>query len=373
MTANKERWIRPDIAAMEPYTPILPFDVLSRQLGRHVNDIVKLDANENPYGPSPAALAALQAERWYHIYPDPDATALREALAARLNFPAERLLAGMGADELIDLVMRATLSPGDLVLNCPPTFGMYAFSTAVNQGRLFDLPRFADFTVDIPAIKSAIAANPAAKLLFLCSPNNPDGGVIKDRELRALLELPVLIVLDEAYIEFAEAGGFFSRISWALEHENLIVLRTFSKLAGLAGLRLGYGAFPSWLLPHLRKIKQPYNANVAATSAAIASLKEPAWMDEKVDLLVAERRRMVAELARFPFLDPYPSHANFVLFRVRGRSAALLKEELAALGVLVRYFSKPGVDNCIRISAGRPADTGRLLAALTIIADRHEE
>jgi histidinol-phosphate aminotransferase len=270
----------------------------------------------------------------------------------------------MGADELIDLILRALLLPGDLVLNCPPSFGMYPFSTAVNGGRTVNIPRREDFSLDVKAIEAAAAQHPHAKVLFLCSPNNPDGSLIPAADLRRLLQLPLLLVLDEAYIEFATIDGEQSHFNWALEHDNLVVLRTFSKLAGLAGLRVGYGIFPPWLLHHLWKIKQPYNVNVAASLAAMAALREPGWMQEKVQLIVQERKRMVAELARFDILQPYPSHSNFVLFRVHGRSAEQLKKELDAEGVLVLYFNKPGLDNCIRISAGRPVDTDRLLAAM---------
>jgi histidinol-phosphate aminotransferase len=361
---SKESWIRPDIAAMEPYTPIQPLSVVSERMGLEIEGITKLDANENPYGPSPKALAAIAAERWFHIYPDPEAGALRTALSKYLNFPAERLMAGMGADELIDLVLRTLLSPGETVINCPPSFGMYPFSTAVNMGHLLNVPRYANFTLDVEAILTAVADNPSAKVLFLCSPNNPDGNLINDVDLVNLLELPIVVVLDEAYIEFAEPRGTQSRVNWVLKYDNLIVLRTFSKLAGLAGLRVGYGAFPEWILPHLWKIKQPYNVNVAASSAAIASIEEPSWIKEKVLLIVAERERMVSELEQFEFLSPFPSSSNFTLFKVSGRSAGQLKSDLAQEGVLVRYFNKPGLENCIRISAGRPQDTDRLVAAL---------
>ncbi|MCA9872831.1 MAG: aminotransferase class I/II-fold pyridoxal phosphate-dependent enzyme, partial [Anaerolineales bacterium] len=145
------------------------------------------------------------------------------------------------------------------------------------------------------------------------------------------------------------------------------VLRTFSKLAGLAGLRVGYGAFPKWLLPHMWKIKQPYNVNVAASLAALASLQDREWLREKVALIVQERERMVAELRQLAWLRPYPSQSNFVLFRVLGRDARQLKLALEQQGVLVRHFNKPGLDNCIRISAGRPSDTDRLVAALSEI------
>lgn len=365
MTASDfTRLLRADIAGMEAYTPILPFEVLSAQLGRSPEEITKLDANENPYGPSPAVLEAIASGRWFHIYPDPESRDLRSALSRHLQFPVDRILAGMGADELIDLVLRALLLPGDQVINCPPTFGMYPFSTAVNGGQIVNVPRQADFSLDIDAIEAAAAAHPTAKVLFLCSPNNPDGSILAEADLRRLLRLPLLLVVDEAYIEFAMVEGISSYVGWASEVENLVVLRTFSKLAGLAGLRIGYGIFPTWLMPHLWKIKQPYNVNVAASLAALAALRQPGWMAEKVELIVRERERMVKALARFDFLEPYPSRSNFVLFRVNGRSAARLKRDLAGQGVLVRYFDKPGLKNCIRISAGRSADTDHLLAAL---------
>ncbi len=364
-----QRLLRSDVAEMEAYTPIVPFEVLSARLGRAPEAITKLDANENPYGPPPGALAALAAGRAYHIYPDPESTALRRAIAAYTGAPFQRLLAGMGADELIDLVLRSVITPGDAVIDCPPSFGMYPFSTAVNAGRYVAVPRRADFSLDVASIESAVAHTPRAKVLFVCSPNNPDGSLVDDDTLRRLLALPVLVVLDEAYVDFASAP---SRLDWATRHDNLVALRTFSKLAGLAGLRVGYGAFPEWLLPHLWKIKQPYNVNVAASQAAIAALAEAEWLRDKVGRLVAERERLSRALAAFAFLEPYPSQANFVLCRVHGRSAADLKQALESEGVLVRYFDKPGVANCIRVSAGRPEDTDRLVEAIHRIEDRGE-
>ena len=361
--------LRTDILGMEPYTPIVPFDVLSARLGRRPEDIVKLDANENPYGPPPGALKAISGASYYHIYPDPEANALREAISRYTGIPKDWIMAGMGADELIDLVLRVLIEPGDVVIDCPPSFGMYPFSTAVNAGRYVAVPRSPDFSLDMPAIEAAVAETVRAKVLFVCSPNNPDGSIMDDESLTRLLSLPLLVVLDEAYVDFAEAEGYASRLSWVGAYDNLVVLRTFSKLAGLAGLRVGFGAFPAWLMPHLWKIKQPYNINVAASSAAIAALEDTDWLRDKVERLVMERNRISRELSAFGYLQPYPSHSNFVLFRVVGRSAAVLKSSLEAEGVLVRYFNKPGLSNCVRISAGRPEDTDRLIAALRKIEE----
>jgi histidinol-phosphate aminotransferase len=352
----------PHIAAMEPYTPILPFEVLSRQLGRAPQDIVKLDANENPYGPHPAVRAALAAYPFPHIYPDPEHRELRAALAEYVGAPAENILPGHGADELIDLLTRITVGPGDAIIDCPPTFGMYSFDAGLAGAEVVRVARGADFRVDVAGIEQAYRAARPPKLLYLTSPNNPDGSLLDPADLRRLLRLPLLVVVDEAYVEFA--GAEHSVAGWVTAHENLIVLRTFSKWAGIAGLRLGYGIFPTWLMPVLWKAKQPYNVNVAATVAGLTSLAHRAEIAVTVDALIREVARLERALAACAFLRPYPSRANFVLCRVEGRDARELKAALAERGVLVRYYAKPGLENCIRVSAGRPADTDALLAAL---------
>ena len=358
---NAASLIRPHIRDLDAYEPIRPFEVLAQQLGRAPETIIKLDANENPYGPPDAVRAALAELLYLHIYPDPQYTALRRALAVNTGVPIENLLVGAGADELIDLIMRLLLEPGDAILNCPPTFGMYQFDAGVNAARVISAPRHADFSLDIEAIEAAVAAE-SPKLLFVANPNNPDGSLTSRATLERLLALPVLVVVDEAYIEFATPGS--SCFALVAERENLIVLRTFSKWAGLAGLRVGYGAFPTSLMAQLWKIKQPYNVSVAAQVAACAALDQVAVLDDIGAELIAERERLAAALEALPFLQPYPSQANFILCRIVGRSARTVKDALADEGILVRYFDKPGLREHIRISVGRPAHTERLLAAL---------
>jgi len=241
---------------------------------------------------------------------------------------------------------------------------MYAFDADVNAARVVAVPRGPDFAIDVPAVLAAVAAQ-GARLLFLTSPNNPDGCVLPDAELRAVLAAcpRTLVVLDEAYVEFSGAA---SRCDWVLTHPNLCVLRTFSKRAGLAGLRIGYGAFPKALIDFLWRAKQPYNVSVAAEVAACAALSNPTYLATVRDALVAERERLSAMLASVPGLSPYPSAANFVLCRVAGADARALQKRLAEEeGILVRYYSSPAqLAGCIRISVGTPQHTDSLERAL---------
>lgn len=360
MSFDPTKRIRTDVAEMETYTPIVPFDVLSARLQRPAEEIIKLDANENPYGPSPGIYQALANEGHYHIYPDPDSNALRDALSDFVGVDKARIMVGHGADELIDLIMRLFIQPSDVAIDCQPTFGMYSFDTALHSGQVLRVPRRPDFSVDVVGIERATANLPQPKLLFLTHPNNPNGGLLNDADLRYLLNLPLVVILDEAYVEFYGK----SRVKWVEEYDNLIVLRTFSKWAGLAGLRVGYGVFPAEIISHLWKIKQPYNVNVAGAVAALASLNDLAYLMKNVEKIIAERERLYQELSQLEFLRPYPSQANFVLCRVVGRDARQLKLDLEGESILVRYFSKPGLTDHIRISVGKPEQTDALLAAL---------
>jgi histidinol-phosphate aminotransferase len=358
--------MRPHLEALPPYVPIEPFEVLSARIGRDPSRIVKLDANENPYGPLPVVREALGQLDFPHIYPDPESRLLRRSLSRFTGVPEEYLLAGSGADELIDLLMRIFLEPGDCIVSCPPTFGMYSFDAGLNAARCIDVPRQADFSLDLESIRKAVETF-RPKLLFVTSPNNPDGSLIPHDILDQLLVLPVLVVLDEAYIEFAgeDLGSQVSRIREVPLRDNLVVLRTFSKWAGLAGLRIGYGAFPKWLMPVLWKSKQPYNVNVAAAIAAQVSLDHVDELKQVVELLRNERERLLQALQKIPYLEPYPTQSNFILCRVLGRDAAQLKARLAdQYGIFIRYFDKPGLRDHIRVSVGRPQDTDILVEAL---------
>src|SRR6266545_4365157 len=367
--------LRPDIAALESYTPVAPIEVLAARLGLPIERIIKLDANESPYGASPRALAALAAvggqpnhggaalqygdPSVVAIYPDPNHTLLREQLSRYTGQPAERIICSSGSGELIDLVMRVLLQPGDTIIDCPPTFGMYGFDAGIHGAKVIEVPRDQAFAIDIEGVAEATEQH-GAKMIFVTLPNNPTGNLITHAEIERLLELPLLVIVDEAYVEFAGV----SVVDMIGRYPNLAVLRTFSKWAGLAGLRIGYGLFHEELIQHLWKIKQPYNINVAAQAAALGSLEDLDYLMEKVAQVVAERERIYRHLSAMPDVQVYPSQANFLLCRLLHGDAAQLKADLMRRGILVRYFNKPRLTDCIRFSIGTPAQNEVLLAAL---------
>ena len=361
--------LNPHIAGISEYSPILPLDVLSERLGIAVEKLVKLDANENPYGPVAAVREALANYEHYHIYPDPQQDELRQALALNMGVDTANVLVGQGADELLDYLCRLFLSPGDAIVNTPPTFGMYSFDAKLQGADVIDVARDAEHNIDPQAIRAAVEtradSDHRVKLVFLTSPNNPTGNWMNDDVLMDMLSLPTMIVLDEAYVEFADAK---SRADWVKRYSNLVVLRTFSKAAGIAGLRLGYGVFPDWLMSTLWKYKQPYNVNVAASIAGLASLANPDQVKAVIEKLKAERQRLYDLLDEIDFIEPVPgSQANYVLCKVLGRSALEVKQALENQGILVRHYAKAELENYIRISIGRPAQTDTLVGALKVL------
>ncbi|HEX6512493.1 MAG TPA: aminotransferase class I/II-fold pyridoxal phosphate-dependent enzyme, partial [Chloroflexota bacterium] len=212
---------RPDIAALEEYAPVEPVSAQAARLGIRPEDIAKLDGNENPYGPSPRVAEAVAGTR-FELYPDPFHTELRQAVSGFVGAPADRIMFGNGSDELLELLIRLLLSPGDEVINCEPTFGMYSFLPPLFLGRVVSVPRRPDFGVDVDAVLSA--ATPRAKLILLASPNNPTGNLLPRADLRRLLDSGLVVVLDEAYVDFAPECA--SAVPLAAEYDNLVVLRT---------------------------------------------------------------------------------------------------------------------------------------------------
>ncbi len=349
------RLIRSDIADKGKYIPVEPVDVLERRIGRK---ILKLDGNENPYGCSPEVYRALAEYPHYHIYPDPEQRELKELLEQYTGIDRRQILCGAGSDELIDLLLRLFLEPGDEVVNCPPTFGMYPFCTDICGGKIVQVPRKEDFSVDTAAVIKALSEK--TKIIFIASPNNPTGNVTGEQDVVSLLDTGKIVVVDEAYFEFSN----ITMAGLVRKYNNLVILRTFSKWAGLAGLRVGYGFFPEEIVEHLMRIKQPYNVNIAAQVAVKASLLDMDYLQSNISSIISERERLFALLKDLKWLEPYPSQGNFLLCLLLKGAAQELWSRLRERGIFVRYFDEQRLQNCLRISAGRPEDSDALLEAL---------
>ncbi|MFW6118091.1 MAG: histidinol-phosphate transaminase [Chloroflexota bacterium] len=357
-----EKLIRPELVTMKGYVPIEPTEVLGQRAGLPSDKVIKLDGNENPYGCSPKVYQALATYPYYHNYPDPEQSELRKALEEYTGLGRQHIVCGMGSDDLIDLILRLFLKPGDEVINSPPTFGMYPFSTDVCGGRVVDVPRTEDFTLDISGIKRALTGK--TKTIFVASPNNPTGDTATEKQIMELVGTGKIVVVDEAYFEFSNV----TMANLVPGYPNLIVLRTFSKWAGLAGLRIGYGFFPVEIADYLMKIKQPYNANAAAQAAVLASLADIEYLRANVTKIVRERERLFGKLKELDWLKPYPSRGNFMLCSLTKGKAKEIWQQLRKKGIFVRYFDTPGLKDCLRISVGRPEDTNALIEALETLS-----
>ncbi len=324
--------------------------------------VAKLDMNENPYGPSPRALEAIRHTQSWQFYAHQEE--LRRALADYAGVQYENVVVTNGADESIDLVLQAVLEPREVVIDCPPAFEMYRITALAHRGRVVEVPRREDFSLDLPAVLE-MARRAPARVVMLCSPNNPDGASLPRADLLRILELPALIVMDEAYAEFSgeSAADLVGR------YHNLAVLRSFSKWAGLAGLRVGYALLPSSLANGVLKLKAPYNVNAAGLVAAMASLQDREHLMANVRALIEQRDRMAKELAALSWIQPLPSGGNFILCRVRDIEPHALREELAKRDILIRAYHSPRLQEYVRISAGTPEQTDRVLAAFRELSE----
>jgi histidinol-phosphate aminotransferase len=361
MSNTNNSFIRKHIQEMPAYQPIYPLDILSDELNIPINQIIKLDANENPYGPLEEVLTTTDYLKESNIYPDPESRRIRKKLAEYHQIDEKSIAMGAGADELIDLIFRLSVNPGDKVINCPPTFGMYDFSAKLNQAKLINVPRLADFSLNTTGIKQSIIDN-QPKLIFLSNPNNPDGKLIPVNFIETLLQYQLLVVVDEAYIDFSEGNN--SWINKVSQYNNLIVLRTFSKWAGLAGLRIGYGVFPPKIVAAIMKIKQPYNVSLVAQESACISLENFIKLEKNAKKIISSRKNLFQKLQEVPWLEPIPSSANFILCKVISKKANAVAQTLRDKGILIRYFNKVGLQEYIRISVGLPEQNAQLLDVL---------
>ncbi|MBE9482973.1 MAG: histidinol-phosphate transaminase [Chloroflexi bacterium] len=353
-----DKFIRSDLVTFGGYSASTSPETLKGKVEVPVESIIKLDANENPYGCSPRVSQALANYSYLNIYPDDGQTELRELLAAYTGVGAACIAAAGGSNQLIDLIIRLFVESGDEVINLVPTFDIYRFSTDICGGKLIEVPRDEDFAVNVDAVKKAISKK--SKLIFLANPNSPTGNVTPQKDILEIADTGVPVVVDEAYYEFSGE----TVVPLVSQYDNLMVLRTFSKWAGLAGLRVGYGIFPPKIADYLLKIKIPYNVNVAALVAVEESLKDIDYLQGRVRTIVAERERLFGELKKLRFLKPFPSQANFIFCSVLNGKASELQQKLQSKGILIRYFDRPLLRDCIRISVGKSEHNDALIKAL---------
>lgn len=358
MTVDLTRLIRPHLAGdVKPYDPIEPPEVLAQKYGIPAEKIIKLDGNENPYGCSPKAVEAV-AKAPLQFYPDPLQRNMRKALAEYTGTDADGIIAGAGSDELIAFIFQLFISPGDKILDFDPTFGMYSFNARVYGADVKMVPRNELFEIDIEAALNAVDSK--TKVIFVTTPNNPTGNLASENQVRALLDTGRIVVVDEAYYEFCNQTS----ANMIPEHENLIVLRTLSKWAGLAGLRIGYGLMSPDLVRRIIDIKPPYNVNVAAEAALLASLKDAPALLKNVNLIVEERERMFTLLKEIPGVTPWPPSGNYILCQVTPGKAHDIYEGLAQRGIFVRFFNTDRLRDSFRSAVGTPEQTDALIEAL---------
>jgi len=354
-----ERIIKPHILDLEPYQPGKPIEELERELG--IEDCIKLASNESAIGPSPKAIAAIrEALEGVHRYPDGASFALRAGLSSRLGVDSEQLVFGAGADEILELLAKVLLGPGDEAVFAWPSFAMYPIVAQGMGATSIRVPLTGDLTHDLPAMSAAVTDR--TRLIFVCNPNNPTGTSVGaeafDRFVESLPET-VVLAIDEAYYEFVRRSDFPDSLKWVGRRPGTIALRTFSKIFGLAGLRIGFGVADIELAGYLQRARHPFNISRVAEVAALAALDDVEHVErarstnsEGVDYLRAELGVLD--------IETWPTDANFLLAKV----GADTPERLLREGIIVRSLHGFGMPDHIRISVGLPEENERLVKAL---------
>lgn len=351
----------PGVRALQPYQPGKPLSELEREYG--ITDAIKLASNENPLGPSPLGLAAArEALAEVELYPDSHGFALKQALAAALAVEPAQLVLGNGSNEILQLVARAFLNPGDEVVVAQYAFAIFTTVAVSAGGSVVTVPA-RDWGADLPAMRAAVTDR--TRVIFLANPNNPTGTWHRAAELRAFLEsLPphVVVVLDEAYCEYVGEPDYPNGLAWLDRFPNLLVSRTFSKIYGLAGLRLGYGVASAQMADLLNRLREPFTVNSLALAAGEAALADHAHVHRARDFNAQGLAALAAACERLG-LAYIPSVGNFIAVDV-GRPAGPVYEALLRRGVIVRPLAPYGMPNHLRITIGTPAQMDRLLTAL---------
>ncbi len=354
-TFNLSALVREDLRDMVPYN------------APYYADVIKLDANENPYGFPPEVLAQILREistSNFCRYPDAAALKLRRCLSDYISVKADNIMVGNGSDELI-LNLMLTFAAGARYAVATPTFSMYGVYGRMATGTLLEVPRLDDFGIDVEGLIEA-ASKPDVKLLVICSPNNPTGNVALPGEIEKILrQTNAIVVVDEAYNEF----GGESCVPLLGGYANLVILRTFSKAFGMAGLRVGYLLADASVINELLKVKQPYNLNVFSQTAACAVMRNLPLFEDRIKKILQEREKLFAELSKIPGVKAFPSQANFIMFRT-AQPAGKIYNGLLEQGVLIRNVSGPLLPECLRVCLGTGEENGIFMEKLKGILEK---
>jgi histidinol-phosphate aminotransferase len=355
--------IHPNIASLVPYLPGKPVEEVERELG--IPRAVKLASNENPCGPSPKALAVLnETAQTLHRYPDGGGHRLRAALAERWKVTPEHVILGNGSDEIIGLLVRAVMTAEDEAVMADQTFVIYKMEVTATHGTSIVVP-LKDGRHDLAAMGDAIT--PRTRVVFICNPNNPTGTMVTAAEVdRLMARVPdqTVVVFDEAYYEYVQSRDFPDALAYVKYGRNVVVLRTFSKIYGLAGLRIGYGLTTPEIASYLNRVRPPFNANSMAQRAALAALGDDEHVAHSRAVNQSGMAAMRAGLSALG-LSPLPSEANFLYFDV-GRDGKQVFEALLREGVIVRHIH----GRMLRATIGLPEENERFLQALAKVLGR---
>lgn len=344
------------VLKIKPYVPGKPVEELERELG--VKGSIKLASNENPLGPSALALRAIEkclpkANR----YPDGSGFYLKRKLSEKLGVGPECIILGNGSNELLDIAARTFLNPGDEAVMATPSFVVYPMATAIAGANPVEVP-LRDWRHDLPAMARAVT--PGTKLLFIANPNNPTGTINSQRELSGLLDsIPedVLVVMDEAYYEYVTCPDYADSMGHLRAGKNILILRTFSKVYGLAGLRIGYGVSQPYIVEQMDRVREPFNTSSVAQAAAEAAIGDAAHVERSVKLNNEGRSLLYREFTALG-IDYVPTEANFIFASVK--DAAGLYEKLLLHGIIIR----PAGARAVRVTIGLPEENKRLIEAL---------
>jgi histidinol-phosphate aminotransferase len=360
-----KRLIAPHILSIPRYVPGKPVAELQRELG--INQAVKMASNENALGPSPLAIRAIQDHlQSAHVYPESSAPELRQAIAQHFGVGADSVILGNGSDEIMQMAAHLLVRPGDEAVIGANTFSMYRIVTEAFGGKTIRVP-LKEYRLDLEAMAAAVTDR--TRLIFVAIPNSPTGTVVKRGEFEAFLKaLPtdrLLLVLDEAYREYVRESDCPRGLDYLEGPVAMLVLRTMSKMYGLAGLRIGYGLAEPWLVELLNRVRPPFNANLLAQVAALAALHDTEHVERSLKMTHEGIAYLSRELEALG-LEVIPSQANFVTFCL-GTDARDVFDGLLRLGVIVRHLASFGMDTCIRVTVGTTAENRRFMSALKMV------